>query len=52
MRRQQPFDLQESLEGTWYDRTLGYNAFLRGKKLEKEESASQCSPGNRRWPPP
>jgi REP element-mobilizing transposase RayT len=27
------------VEGTWYDRTLEYNAFLRGKELEKGESA-------------
>ena len=26
---------------TWFDRTLEYNAFLRGKELEKGESASR-----------
>ena len=30
-----------SVEGTWYNRTLEYNAFLRGKTLEKGESASR-----------
>ena len=29
------------VEGTWYDRTLEYNAFLRGKTLEKGESESR-----------
>lgn len=29
------------VEGTWYDRTLEYNAFLRGKKLEKREAESR-----------
>jgi hypothetical protein len=29
------------VEGTWYDRTLEYNASLRGKPLEKGESASR-----------
>ena len=28
------------MEGTWFDRTLEYNAFLRGKELERGESAS------------
>jgi hypothetical protein len=29
-----------SVEGTWFDRTREYNARLRGKELEKGESAS------------
>src|SRR5215207_5612484 len=29
-----------AVEGTWFDRTLEYNARLRGKELEKGESAS------------
>ncbi|NJN64676.1 MAG: hypothetical protein HC882_07220 [Acidobacteria bacterium] len=30
-----------SVEGTWFDRTLEYNAFLRGKELEPGASASR-----------
>jgi len=30
-----------AVEGTWFDRTLEYNARLRGKELEKGESASR-----------
>ena len=30
-----------TVEGTWYDRTLEHNARLRGKELEKGESASR-----------
>jgi hypothetical protein len=29
-----------AVEGTWFDRTMEYNARLRGKELEKGESAS------------
>ena len=29
------------VEGTWYDRTLEYNAFLRGKEIEPGASASR-----------
>src|SRR6185436_12824934 len=29
------------VEGTWFDRTLEYNAFLRGKELEPGASASR-----------
>jgi hypothetical protein len=31
------------VEGTWYDRTLEYNAFLRGKELEPGASASRAT---------
>ncbi len=29
-----------AVEGIWFDRTLEYNARLRGKELDKEESAN------------
>ena len=36
-----PLMTRAPVEGTWYDRTLEYNAFLRGKELEPGASASR-----------
>ena len=40
-KRRNPLMTGAAVEGSWFDRTLEYNARLRGKELEKGESASR-----------